>query len=59
MIVIPTPLRLTDITSIRVKEENAMATMTGAERNARDDRFMAHIWDDGFIAQDWGKAGHY
>ncbi|OIT36501.1 hypothetical protein A4A49_51234 [Nicotiana attenuata] len=43
-IVIPAPLRGTDITSIRPKKENDMNTLTCAERNARDDRFMAHFY---------------
>nr|XP_033513542.1 uncharacterized protein LOC117278208 [Nicotiana tomentosiformis] len=42
--VIPPPLRLLYITRIRVKKENDIATMIGAEHNARDDSFMAHLY---------------
>ncbi|XP_075108914.1 uncharacterized protein LOC142180747 [Nicotiana tabacum] len=39
-VIIPAPLRGTDITSIRAKEENDMTMLTGFEHNARDDSFM-------------------
>lgn len=40
-IVIPAPLRGTDITSICLKKENDMIALTGTEHNAHDDGFMA------------------
>ncbi|OIT05918.1 hypothetical protein A4A49_03971 [Nicotiana attenuata] len=38
------PLRQTDITSFPLKEETAMPSLTSAERNARDDSFMARLY---------------
>lgn len=38
------PLRQTDITSLRLKEETAITSLTSTERNARDDSFMAHLY---------------
>nr|XP_009616420.1 glutamic acid-rich protein-like [Nicotiana tomentosiformis] len=42
--IIDQPLRLMDITSVRVKEDTVMPSIPGAERNARDDSFMAHLY---------------
>ncbi|XP_019234746.1 PREDICTED: protein bfr2-like [Nicotiana attenuata] len=38
------PLRQTDITNLRLKEETVMPSLTGAKCNARDDSFMAHLY---------------
>nr|XP_033516160.1 uncharacterized protein LOC117280548 [Nicotiana tomentosiformis] len=38
------PLRQTDITSPRLKEETSMTSLTCAERKAQDDSFMAHLY---------------
>ncbi|OIT06308.1 hypothetical protein A4A49_15868 [Nicotiana attenuata] len=42
--IIAPPLRPTDLTNVRFKEENTTTSLTGAERNAHDDNFMAHLY---------------
>ncbi|OIT33832.1 hypothetical protein A4A49_53502, partial [Nicotiana attenuata] len=42
--IIAPPLRLTDHTNVRVKEENTTISLTGAERNTRDDSFIAYLY---------------
>ncbi|OIT38081.1 hypothetical protein A4A49_04105 [Nicotiana attenuata] len=37
-------IRQTDITNLRLKDEAGTPSLTGAERNARDDSFMAHLY---------------
>ncbi|OIT26544.1 hypothetical protein A4A49_25241 [Nicotiana attenuata] len=38
------PIRQMDITNLRLKEETAMPSLTGAECNARDDSVMDHLY---------------
>ncbi|OIT39227.1 hypothetical protein A4A49_52317 [Nicotiana attenuata] len=38
------PVRQTDITNLRLKDETAMPSLIGAERNVHDDSFMAHLY---------------
>ncbi|OIT38965.1 hypothetical protein A4A49_28986 [Nicotiana attenuata] len=38
------PIRQTDITNLRLKDETVMPSLTGAERNTCDDSFMAHLY---------------
>ncbi|OIT33407.1 hypothetical protein A4A49_52747, partial [Nicotiana attenuata] len=42
--IIAPSLRVTDLTNVLVKEENPTTSLTGAEPNARDDNFMAHLY---------------
>ncbi|OIS97236.1 hypothetical protein A4A49_52609 [Nicotiana attenuata] len=42
--IITPPLRSTDPTNIWVKKESTRTSLTGAERNSRDDNFMAHLY---------------
>ncbi|XP_075091938.1 uncharacterized protein LOC142172071 [Nicotiana tabacum] len=42
--IIAPPIKPTDLTNVRVKEENTRTSVTGVERNACDDSFMAYLY---------------
>ncbi|OIT40669.1 hypothetical protein A4A49_05613 [Nicotiana attenuata] len=43
-LVLAPSLRIMDLTNVRAKEENTTTSLTGAEHNAHDDSFMAHLY---------------